>query len=41
MKIHAKIPHKIDEIKNEPVHNSLQVFFLLSDFPSLPNGIQT
>jgi hypothetical protein len=39
MKIHAEIPHKVDEIKNEPAHKSPQVSFLLSDFLSLPNGI--
>jgi hypothetical protein len=40
MKIHAEIPHKVHEIKNESEHKNPQVSFLLSDFPSLPNGMQ-
>jgi hypothetical protein len=45
MKLHAeipeKLPHKVHEIKKEPAHRSPQVSFLLSAFPSLPNGIHT
>jgi len=41
MKIHAEIQHKVHEIKNETVHKSPQVSFLLSHFLSAPNGIQT